>query len=1216
MADDDSYIDLLPRSPDDQQRAVCCSRENTIAAAGAGSGKTQVLATRFAWLVMSEKIEAEKILTLTFTDKAAAEMYDRIYRTLVFFAENSQVPPEKRDLARKAVGDFSRTHIQTLDSYCSHLVRQCAGRYGIRPDFSTGSAECEHTVRSLALPFVLKYRNDPAILAVSDSGRLQDTADRLFAYTVLRHTSLADRADFFMAALEKQRIRIASDWNTLVSGSGGISDIIQAVTDEYENIPAADRGKPYCVAVKNALDHIQEPYKLTADDVTDPDIQHRTALYASWLGMFRFSQNLKGYTAGLRALVGKSLKDGTGKQVLSLADYIIQYPVIRRIHELLDEFLGLVNTSKRVTGQLSFSDVTELTLKMLREQKDIRTQEKNAYRKLMIDEFQDNNAKNRDLLFLLAERKDVFTRDEVSLKHSLEPDKLFFVGDEKQSIYQFRGADVSVFNQLEADLRESGSTSCRKYMSYNYRSSTALLSTFNQLFGGFSPGNDSSHPDADSYIFREDTPAPYTALFTHESLAFKYDRETGRAVPQEPPEADTVAMHVCMYNTSDTSLPEDEKAPVKDRLAFFIAHKIRSLIDKGTYTAKDIVILDRTRTDRRFLARYLGREGISYAVDQHADIFEEAPVNDIYALLRLCVYPSDRNAFAVFLCSPFSGLSEHSAETILTLAADLPDDVPSIPFRDISDEKIGRLLSTVEFAKYRAGRQLYESIAAFALGHPLTETLNRLWYDCGYQYETLKNPAAALYAEQYDLLFELARKTDTEGKSIAWFIDELGAKKTGSFMGDDSEIDTKNVSYPVEQKEAVRIMTIHKSKGLQFPVVFIYGCTENPRKEINRNTVFFSDSYGVCLNTGKGSENYFFMEQKEVSDKKAEAEYKRLIYVAVTRAEKEVYVTGSWKQPPSETASRSVLETVIAAYYQDTAMEMAEKGKYGTVFTERAPFDFTAIEPLTRQTVFRKAAAQDEEAFISRASALFTSASTLTTEKVPTLRITPSSLELKEKETEEKTAADYPELNDIVVRTLRKNGNYAFGYNDFGTIAHVFMEAYAKGIPAEQFEIPEHLLSGLPPATRKQDTEIIRTVCTDMIYRKFAKSHAAEILHNALWFKTEYGFRSSLGSYIVSGSIDLLTANPDGTFSIIDYKTDRNVNPQLYYNQLVCYRKAAAALCRTAEKNITCTLYYLRSGKEVDITDAVEQITLDDNRIRDVILQEKKYEPLLPDTGR
>ena len=116
---DYSYLDLLEKRHkklDDKQRAVCCRTDNTIVAAGAGSGKTQVLATRFAWLVMSQNIRAPQILTLTFTKKAAGEMYERIYQTLDFFANEEGTPALEKKRAALALEEFSDTHIKTLDS--------------------------------------------------------------------------------------------------------------------------------------------------------------------------------------------------------------------------------------------------------------------------------------------------------------------------------------------------------------------------------------------------------------------------------------------------------------------------------------------------------------------------------------------------------------------------------------------------------------------------------------------------------------------------------------------------------------------------------------------------------------------------------------------------------------------------------------------------------------------------------------------------------------------------------------------------------------------------------------------------------------------------------------------------------------------------------------------------------------------------------------------
>ena len=170
------YLDLLERKLDEQQMAALSAKGNVIVAAGAGSGKTQVLATRFAYLVMSYGIKAEKILTLTFTKKAASEMYQRIYKTLEFFANNPDVPSPEKERAAEAVSDFARVHIQTLDSYNSSVLKQCASRYGIRPDFTQGDLGSGND----AFEYVMKRRDSEVIhylVNEKNSGNLQKIAE-------------------------------------------------------------------------------------------------------------------------------------------------------------------------------------------------------------------------------------------------------------------------------------------------------------------------------------------------------------------------------------------------------------------------------------------------------------------------------------------------------------------------------------------------------------------------------------------------------------------------------------------------------------------------------------------------------------------------------------------------------------------------------------------------------------------------------------------------------------------------------------------------------------------------------------------------------------------------------------------------------------------------------------------------------------------------------
>ena len=213
MKNDYAYLDLLEHPLDDQQKKVCCSVKNAVVAAGAGSGKTQVLATRFAWLVMEfDDIRAPAVLTLTFTKKAAAEMYARIYKTLVFFSKNERVPERQRKNAARAVSEFADARIQTLDSYCGAVVRQAANRYGIRPDFTTGSTDSERNIKNLALPFVLKNLSRPGIRRFAEAGKVQEFSDSLVAKIIGEYTSLAAESGRFTRSLETQKSIISDAW--------------------------------------------------------------------------------------------------------------------------------------------------------------------------------------------------------------------------------------------------------------------------------------------------------------------------------------------------------------------------------------------------------------------------------------------------------------------------------------------------------------------------------------------------------------------------------------------------------------------------------------------------------------------------------------------------------------------------------------------------------------------------------------------------------------------------------------------------------------------------------------------------------------------------------------------------------------------------------------------------------------------------------------------
>lgn len=1121
------YLELLDeihKKPDPKQLPVCCRTENTIVAAGAGSGKTQVLATRFAWLVMSEGIKASEILTLTFTKKAAGEMYERIYKTLFFFANNDKTPALEKKRAQIALEDFSETHIQTLDSYCSSIVKQAANRYGIKPDFSAGSNDALSDIQKLALPYVFTNKNRLGVQTFAGTGKLQEFAQDILSQAVSNYSSLADTPDFFTSKLKIQTDIITEVWNYLICGKGSrssfipeqvpmLADILGNISFELKEAFAKKGPTPYMTMISDIM-NLYDSMEIVSGNEISQLKECAEKLQFVLEKTLRINQTVAGYTTKLRGMV-KILRDTAAPVYLSVCSYINQFDAIKDLFQMFDEFTAIVNESKRTSGNLTFKDISELALKILNEQEDLRIQEQAAYKKIMIDEFQDNNSKNRDLLFLLANNEQ----------------KLFFVGDEKQSIYKFRGAEVSVFNKLKEDLGESNFLK----MSYNYRSSRELLAAFNGLFGG------------NISIFDNNTQELYEAKYLID--AQKYDPETQQVLPELELSDPDKKMTVFML---DKSSIQDKQLFMgeKDQTAYFIASKIQNMIQENSLSYSDFAILDRSRTGRDKLIKWFNAFNIPYVVDQNSYLFSDGPINDIYNFLHLCVYPSDVKSKAVFLASPFAGLSEKSVETVI--AGGIPE----------------------EKEKYEKAMAFFQEQRLQTLSRPLAKTIDFLWNQCGYKYETMLNQKVVPFGEQFDMLFELARQTDQNGKSISWFVDQLGAIKEseGSFFSSDVDINTADLVYPLEKNDAVQIMTIHKSKGLEFKYAFVLGCT-NANAKASTDTFFFDEETGLSIAPESGVQNFFYLSQQDLATKKEVAEFRRVIYVAITRAEKEVFVVGSWNPEQKSTSGEEnpfrLFESILN-YYQRNP-------------TAPCPYRFQEITPVERFQAYsfiQKAAGMTESEKLSAMAENYSKTAEIDFQWPQSNRKTPSSLEkdyVPEKAEDLDSGYKYDNSSDLLT-------NSDFSAADFGTLVHAYLEAQANGIKSQDYSPDAKLIKNLKD--KPQDYEKIISTCIKMCsdFKESIPGKALEAAkENNRFYKAEWAFRMFLDGYIFTGSIDLIFENPDGTYSIIDYKSDGAIDGEKYKEQQYCYRKAAAKMLKTEESKISCSLYFLKFNEVVEL---------------------------------
>ncbi|NLM01065.1 MAG: UvrD-helicase domain-containing protein [Treponema sp.] len=1175
------YLYELSRKLDDAQSEVCCRISNTVVGAGAGSGKTQTLATRFAWLVMSENISAKEILTLTFTNKAASEMYERIYETLYFFVyECTNVPLKEKERAKIALNEFSQVHIQTLDSYCNSILKQCTNRYGIKADFVSGDLSFSEQIEKQALEFVIKHRNSVAIQYFSEAGKLQDFSKTVFAQNIINNTSLASEKEFFskMLLIQTNIIREFFKEKKILSYINVAKENLQiyysSVDSKMNSYKVALDLNEQLTEMKNQIEK-QFSQLININPKNDyekvKECINNIFIHIDYINSnkskLRKNQKTCESNVDLNSKIDEIKKvfefflEVFKPQLNGIISYCENYKYIEELYGLLDIFLEQVNSTKRITGNLSFNDVSEMALKILIEQKDIRQQEKKSFNKIMIDEFQDNNGKNRDLLFLLSEKDDICV-DGIPKKDEIKEDKLFFVGDEKQSIYKFRGADVSVFNKLKIDLGEDNFLQ----MTYNYRSVNELVSSFNKLFGGFNG------------VFKTNI-----LIEPDELYEASYAKD---AVPIEKPSykptecvilsESNVKSHVRIVNTK--IIDENNKLPFDnperknfidsdDQVAFYIAKKIKTIyeeMNKDERKYSDFAILDLNRTSRIQLTRWLNRFGIPYDLDLNTDIFQDAPTNDIYNFLRLCVYPMDLKSFAVVLSSPFVGLTQSSLQTVLAIM--LIDENEIEVFSERYDEQIKNELSDDEFRKYKNGAKLFNSEKELTLKRPLTETVSFLWYKCGYYFETLLDEKTNLYAEQFDMLFELARMNDEIGSNIGIFIDTLASE--------EKEM-TKEISFPKEKRDAVQVMTIHKSKGLEFDYVFIMRCMGlKPRNA--SSSCYYEEHSGLSLKT-KGEENFFYVLNKELNAKKTKAEFRRAIYVGITRAIKEYFIVNSWNptQDLEKSSSKNlILEPIIQYYYPECLMDV-NYAYDKKVFEKNAPFDYKSIK-LQEIDVYQNieksnsdenlTQAEKRKKIIDGAEIFYENADVKTEVSKTFQKISPSSLELNNHESEKNAGDKFEKINYIFKKEI-------FEHKDFGTLVHVNIENFIntsviKFISTKKFT----------KLSAKEQNEISH-VCIDVV-KQFSESKIGKQFlkckEQGKLFKSEYGFKMFENDSIITGNIDLVYENENGTYVIVDYKTDTTLNYEKYIPQQICYKNAIKEIFKIDEKKIKCVLYYVR----------------------------------------
>lgn len=799
-----------------QARAATTLSGRVSIAAGAGSGKTRVLAERSARAVVNglvpgwSPIGLDGLLAITFTEKAAGELAERVRDTLRSMGQH--------DLA----ADVDAAWISTIHGMCARILRSSAIEAGIDPSFAVLDTVTTGRLREQALETVVRE-------LVSERG------EGLALLGEYRFDQVAEAVVALAADLSRSGLPAAAMVRQPHSSSGELYDravaFFRKTACEFEGCDAPDEiRESHAAGCEKTLEHLE---RLREAGLEDRELAHEVWRIVS---QHRQPATRKGVDA-----IKQQVKEGTA----ALAAEAVATLTGERCDELLEltsRFAERFAADKRDAGALDFDDLQRITLELFTQRPDVAARWADAFGITMVDEFQDTDAQQLRIVTALA------------------GDALCTVGDAMQSIYRFRGADVDVYRDHNQGMEENGAACVE--LAVNYRSHSAILDFVNAVFDSLG---------ADELVHLR----------------------AGRVEPEPP------VVHaedrVELYTT-----PRDAKAdPARRTLAARIAARIEELHRVDGVALKDVVVLLRAYAPAEVYADALRSRGIDAVVVGGNRFLGRSEVGVLRALCRALGNRSDEEALGVVLASPLCAVSDGG------LAA-LRRSVTLEESSSLHEALTSGVLTGDDAVRWSIlDRALADAERVLGV-RPLGEILLRVFEDTGWDLACLAQRTAGL--QTYATVLMLARMADRfdsdDGRGPAAFAAYLDDKERFG----DHEAPAAAVG---EHADAVRIMSIHASKGLEFPVVVVpeLDGTERSESGIVRWTLRPDPRIAMQLPSSWGTEGRkspWFEDIHEQVRAEAEAELQRLWYVAFTRARELLILAGI---EPSAT-SRSMMATL------------------------------------------------------------------------------------------------------------------------------------------------------------------------------------------------------------------------------------------------------------------------------------------------------------------
>ena len=919
----------------EQQQVIDLRNRNILVSAAAGSGKTAVLVERIVKIITDKNhpVDIDHLLIVTFTNAAAAEMRERIGNAIEKALDEQ---PGDEHLLRQLTL-IHNAQITTIDSFCLYVVRNHFHEIDLEPNFRIGDEGELKLLREDVLGKVLEQNYEEPSEAFSDfvegyaSGRTDAALNEMILqlYEFSRSYPWPEKwLDSFVGAyrIETREELDRAEWLAPLTENicFVLKDCEQLLKQALAITQQDDGPDMYEKAVQSDLEKYESLSKLTSFcelSVALSDIKYdRLASSRGFEGDPDKLELVKSLREQAKDVVKKLCKQYFFCSPEMMIEQLERTePMLEEVVRLTKQFADEFAAAKRRKNLVDFHDVEHFALQILVDEETEKAKKtaeefRDTFEEIMIDEYQDSNEVQETLLCSISREE----RGE---------NNIFMVGDVKQSIYRFRLARPELFMKKYDSYSLEESTTQRIDLHKNFRSREEVLTCTNDIFYKImarSLGN--VEYDAEAALYPG---ASYPAMPVQENpvgeKAAEDEKVSGKQINGFTPE-------ILLADSNDELLEDTDFSDKKTLEAKMVAEKIRHLMktqpvtDKATGELRmahysDIVILLRSLSGwADSLVEVLNGNGIPAHTVSSTGYFSTVEVQTVLSMLRLLDNPRQDIPMAAVLRSPMAGLTDEELavlrledgsvpfhEAVLELAEGLYEEDGQKEISDSeadseADQKQGRNadgkkeddIETTAHRKLLKFYKKYRQLRQLVPDTPIHELIEIILRETGYGHYVAAMPAGSRRTANLNMLLEKAaayEKTSYKGLfHFVRYIDEL----------QKYDVDFGEADMVGENEDVVRIMSIHKSKGLEFPIVIVSGMGKNFNKQDTRSKMVLHPELGIGLDYMDGKKRI----KSPTIAKKAIAkqielenlgEELRVLYVALTRAKEKLILTGTLK---------------------------------------------------------------------------------------------------------------------------------------------------------------------------------------------------------------------------------------------------------------------------------------------------------------------------------